>query len=100
MKYNETNKKALLQMIGKNINYYRYHCNNPKLVNEKGIVTVEKLAEAIESSANMIYNLTAENVNQGVSLIFIDKIARALDIELSCFFQHEFNPNPPKYMNK
>ncbi len=95
--YNEDNKKELFQLIGKNINYYRYHCNNTKLMNEKGFVTIEKLAEKIDSSPNMLYNLTAKNVNQGVSIVFIDKIARALDISLYCFFLKEPIQNPPRY---
>ena len=95
--YNEDNKKELFQLIGKNINYYRYHCNNTKLMNEKGFVTIEKLAEKIDSSPNMLYNLTAKNVNQGVSIVFIDKIARALDVSLYCFFLKEPIQNPPRY---
>lgn len=44
MLYSEENKRKLLQLVGKNINYYRYHCNNYKILNEKGFVTIEKLA--------------------------------------------------------
>ena len=84
-------------MIGKNINYYRFHSNNTKIMNEKGYVTIEKLAEEINSSANMLYNLTAKNVNQGVSITYIDKIAKALDVSLYCFFLEEPIQNPPKY---
>lgn len=58
MLYSEENKRKLLQLVGKNINYYRYHCNNYKILNEKGFVTIEKLAEQIDSSPNMLYNLT------------------------------------------
>ena len=84
-------------MIGKNINYYRFHSNNTKIMNEKGYVTIEKLAEEINSSANMLYNLTAKNVKQGVSLIYLDKVAKALDVGLYCFFLKEPIQNPPKY---
>ena len=66
-------------------------------MNEKGFVTVEKLAEEIDSSANMIYNLTAKNVKQGVSIVFIDKIAKALNVRLDSFFLKDPLPNPPKY---
>lgn len=97
MTYNENDKKELLRLIGKNINYYRYHANNRNIMNDKGFVTIEKLAEEIGSSANMLYNLTAKNVNQGVSIVFIDKIARTLDISLSCFFLKAPIPNPPAY---
>lgn len=97
MKYTDDNKRELLKLIGKNVNYYRYHCNNTKLMNDKGFVTIEKLAEEIDSSANILYNLTAENVEQGVSIVFIDKIAKALDVELSCFFSKITVINPPKY---
>lgn len=97
MKYNETDKRNLLQLIGRNISYYRYHSNNKKIMNEKGYVTIEKLAEEIESSPNMLYNLTAKNVKQGVSIVFLDKLARALDISLYCFFLKEPMQNPPKY---
>ena len=92
-----TNKSELLSMIGKNINYYRFHSNNTKIMNEKGYVTIEKLAEEINSSANMLYNLTAKNVNQGVSITYIDKIAKALDVSLYCFFLKEPIQTPPKY---
>lgn len=97
MKYTDENKKELLKLIGKNVNYYRYHSNNTKIMNDKGFVTIEKLAEAIDSSPNMLYNLTAENVEQGVSIVFIDKIAKTLDVELSCFFSKTTIINPPRY---
>lgn len=97
MKYTNEDKKELLRLIGKNVNYYRYHCNNTEIMNEKGFVTIEKLAEEIESSPNMLYNLTAENVEQGVSIVFIDKIAKSLDVDLYCFFLKEPILNPPKY---
>ncbi len=66
-------------------------------MNEKGYVTIEKLAEEINSSPNMLYNLTAKNVKQGVSINYIDKIARALDVSLNCFFLKEPIQNPPRY---
>lgn len=97
MIYTDENKKELLKRIGKNINYYRYHCNNTKIMNDKGFVTIEKLAEEIDSSPNMLYNLTAKNVEQGVSIVFLDKLARVLDISLYCFFLKDPVLNPPKY---
>lgn len=97
MNYSDNNKRKLLLLIGKNINYYRYHCNNQKLMNDKGYVTIEKLAEAINSSPNMLYNLTAKNVNQGVSIVFLDKLAQALNVSLHCFFLQDQLPNPPQY---
>lgn len=97
MEYTDNHKKELLKLIGKNINYYRYHCNNTKIMNDKGFVTIERLAEEIDSSSNMLYNLTAENVEQGVSVVFLDKLARALDISLYCFFLDTPIQNPPKY---
>lgn len=97
MNYTNEDKKALLKLIGKNVKFYCNRCNNTKLINDKGIVTMERLAEEIESSPNMLYNLTAENVEQGVSIVFIDKVARALDVDLYCFFLKEPIPNPPKY---
>ena len=51
MLYSEENKRKLLQLVGKNINYYRYQDNQ---VHEKGFVTIEKLAEQIDSSPNML----------------------------------------------
>lgn len=97
MEYTDNDKKELLKLIGKNINYYRYHCNNSKIMNDKGFVTIERLAEEINSSPNMLYNLTAENVEQGVSIVFLDKLARVLDISLYCFFLNAPIQNPPKY---
>ena len=97
MNYTDENRKVLLQKIGKNINYYRYHCNNTKIMNDKGFVTIEKLAEEIDSSPNMLYNLTAKKVEQGVSVIFLDKLARVLDVSLSCFFLNTPLQNPPRY---
>jgi len=97
MNYSDNNKRKLLLLIGKNINYYRYHCNNQKLMNDKGYVTIEKLAEAINSSPNMLYNLTAKNVNQGVSIVFLDKLAQALNVSLHCFFLQDQLPNLPQY---
>lgn len=40
MNYTDQDKKDLLTLIGKNINYYRYHANNTKIMNEKGFVTI------------------------------------------------------------
>ena len=100
MFYTDDNKRELLQLIGKNVSYYRYHSNNHKKKKEKGFVTVEKLAEVVDSSPNMIYNLTAKNVEQGVSVVFLDKLARALDVALYCFFLDEPIENPPKYKRK
>ena len=99
MNYTNEYKKTLLKLIGKNVDFYRYHCNNSNIMNDKGFVTIEKLAEEIDSSANMLYNLTAKNVEQGVSIVFIDKIARALDVDLYCFFLKTPIINPPKYNN-
>lgn len=99
MNYTNKYKKTLLKLIGKNVDFYRYHCNNFNIMNDKGFVTIEKLAEEIDSSANMLYNLTAKNVKQGVSIVFIDKIARALDVDLYCFFLKTPIINPPKYNN-
>lgn len=99
MNYTNEYKKTLLKLIGKNVDFYRYHCNNSNIMNDKGFVTIEKLAEEIDSSANMLYNLTAKNVEQGVSSVFIDKIARALDVDLYCFFLKTPIINPPKYNN-
>ncbi len=97
MNYTDKDKKDLLTLIGKNINYYRYHANNTKIMNEKGFVTIERLAEEVDSSPNMLYNLTAKNVEQGVSVVFLDRLARTLDVSLSCFFLKEPILNPPKY---
>lgn len=97
MNYNDEDKKTLLKLIGKNVKYYCYHCNNTNIMNDKGFVTIEKLAEVIDSSANMLYNLTAKNLEQGVSIVFVVKIARALDVDLYCFFLKEPILNPPKY---
>ncbi len=99
MNYTNEYKKTLLKLIGKNVDFYRYHCNNSNIMNDKGFVTIERLAEEIDSSANMLYNLTAKNVEQGVSIVFIDKIARALDVDLYCFFLKTPMINPPKYNN-
>lgn len=97
MVYTCTQKKELLEMIGRNINFYRYHSNNKELMNEKGVVSVERLAEAIDSSPNMIYNLTSKKVEQGASISFLDKIARALDVSLYCFFLNTPVFHPPRY---
>lgn len=66
-------------------------------MNNNGFVTIERLAEVIGSSPNVLYNLTAENVEQGVSISFIDKIAKSLDADLYRFFLKEPILNPPKY---
>ncbi len=97
MNYNDKDKRDLLTLIGKNINYYRYHCNNTKIMNDKGFVTIERLAEEIDSSPNMLYNLTAKSVEQGVSVVFLDRLARVLDVSLNCFFLKEPILNPPRY---
>ena len=97
MEYTDNDKKELLKLIGANLSYYRYHCNNTSIMNDKGFVTIERLAEEIDSSPNMLYNLTAKNVEQGVSIVFLDKLARVLDISLYCFFLNVPIQSPPKY---
>lgn len=67
MNYTDQDKKDLLNLIGKNINYYRYHANNTKIMNEKGFVTIERLAEEIDSSPNMLYNYSQKCRARGVS---------------------------------
>ena len=97
MKNNDIEKRELLTIIGKNLNFYRFHCNNKKIVNDKGYATIEKLAEEIDSSPNMLYNLTSESVLQGVSIFYLDIVAKALDVALFCLFLKKTMERPPKY---
>lgn len=49
---------------------------------KKGFVTIERLTEEIDSSSNMLYNFTAKNVEKGASVVFLDRLARALNDNL------------------
>jgi len=86
--------KQILKMIGRNIKFYRINHNcSSKDTDEYGRITQEKLAELAESSASMI---ESENTMQTISIVLLNKIAKALNIPLYAFFLEKPIKNPPK----
>lgn len=76
--------EQLFKIIGTNVKYYR------KLYNlNKGKMTQEDLAEIVDVSTALIGNLESDNISQGVSVITLWKISKALEIPI----ENLFNPN-------
>ena len=89
--------KAFLKIISENIKFYRINNNCPPEVTDKyGRVSQEKLAELSGTSASMISNIEATNVDQTMSIAFLRKIATALRIPLYAFFLEKPVKNPPE----
>lgn len=67
----------LYSIIGQNVKYYRllYTLNKEKL-------TQEKLAELVNVSTTVIGGLESEKTNQGISVLTLYKISKALGISL------------------
>lgn len=89
--------RAIFKTISKNIKYYfiNNQCS-PEVTDEYGRITMEQLAELSESSTSMIANILAEGVDQSFSLVFLSKIAKALNIPLYAFMLDKPIKNPPK----
>lgn len=89
--------KAYLKMIGNNIKFYRINNNcDAKDTDQYGRVSQEKLAELSDTSASMISNIEATNVETTMSISFLRKIAVALNIPLYAFFLEKPIKNPPE----
>lgn len=79
MKNSESDK--LFKIIGTNVKYYR------KLYNlNKGKMTQENLAELVDVSTALIGNLESDKISQGVSVVTLWKISKALDISIESLF--------------
>ena len=73
--------RDLFNIIGNNIKYYR------KLYNlKKGKMTQEQLAELADVSTALIGNLESNKIQQGVSVVTLWKISKALEISIEKFF--------------
>ena len=93
----EENEKEIYRRLGSNVKFYRLNNNCPRDITDKyGRISQEALAELIDSSANMISNLEAESVKQSCSVVFIERIAKALNIPLYAFFLKVPIKNPPE----
>ena len=69
--------KKLFKTLGKNVKYYR------KLYNlKKGKMTQENLAEAVDVCTALIGNLESEKIEQGVSVITLVKLSKALNVSI------------------
>ena len=79
--------KELFRIIGSNVKYYR------KLYNlQKGKMTQENLAELIDVSTALIGNLESEKIDQGISVITLWKISKALGVSIDSLFDNtKFN---------
>lgn len=88
---------ALAKKIGDNIKYYRINNNcSVDKTDKYGRISQEKLAELADVSASMISNIEAAHVDTTMSISFLRKIAKALDIPIYAFFLEEPVKNPPK----
>lgn len=77
----DTESKKLFYTIGTNIKYYR------KLYNlKKGKMTQAQLAELINVSTALIGNLESERIDQGLSVVTLWKISKALDVPIEKLF--------------
>lgn len=97
MKIRQTEEdKAYLKMIGDNLKFYRINHNCPQEDTDAyGRITQEKLAELAGTSASMISNIEAVNVEATMSIAFLRRLAVALNIPLYAFFLEHPVKNPP-----
>lgn len=78
----DLNSEELFKIIGSNVKYYR------KLYNlDKGKMTQENLAELVDVSTALIGNLESEKISQGVSVITLWKISKALETPIENLFE-------------
>lgn len=78
----ELNSEELFKIIGSNVKYYR------KLYNlDKGKMTQENLAELVDVSTALIGNLESEKISQGISVITLWKISKALEVPIEKLFE-------------
>lgn len=77
MSWKNITSKELYNIIGQNVKYYRllYTLNKEKL-------TQEKLAELVDVSTTVIGGLESEKTNQGVSVLTLYKLSKALGISV------------------
>ena len=77
VKMKNVDAKKLFKTLGKNVKYYR------KLYNLKtGKMTKENLAEAVDVCTALIGNLESEKIEQGVSVITLVKLSKALNVSI------------------
>lgn len=77
MNWKKMTGKELYSIIGQNVKYYRllYTLNKEKL-------TQEKLAELVDVSTTVIGGLESEKANQGISVLTLYKICKALGVSM------------------
>ena len=79
--------KKLFESLARNVKYYR------KLYNlNKGKMTQEDLAEAVDVCTALIGNLESENIEQGVSVITLVKLSKTLGVSIDDLL----SPTQPK----
>jgi len=90
--------KRIFDKIGKAIKFYRINHNvtNKKYLDDYNQISQEKLAEMIGSSVSQIRNLESPKTEQGISIVLLEKIAKALNIPLYAFFLDKLIKNPPE----
>lgn len=89
--------KAYLRMISNNLKFYRINHNcSSEDTDAYGRISQEKLAELAGTSASMISNIEAVNVDATMSIAFLRKLAAALNIPLYAFFLERPVKNPPR----
>ena len=84
MNFNPVDDRYIYELVSKNIKYYRMH-NNSKF-STFGKMTQEKLAEICDLSHSLISNIESAKVQQSFSLAVLNRIAHALEIDISLLF--------------
>lgn len=78
----DLSSEELFKIIGSNVKYYR------KLYNlDKGKMTQENLAELVDVSTALIGNLESEKISQGISVLTLWKISKALEVPIESLFE-------------
>lgn len=84
MRYTKNDDRYIYELVSKNIKYFRLH-NSSKHSNY-GKMTQEKLAEVCDLSHSLISNIESNKVQQSFSLAVLNRIASALEVDITEFF--------------
>lgn len=84
MSYMKNDDRYIYELVSKNIKYFRMH-NNSKH-SSYGKMTQEKLAEVCDLSHSLISNIESNKVQQSFSLAVLNRIASALEVDITEFF--------------
>lgn len=84
MEFDRDDDRYIYELVSKNIKYFRLH--NQSRYSSYGKLTQEKLAAVCDLSHSLISNIESSKVQQSFSLAVLNRIARALEIDIREFF--------------